>query len=87
VARLTQVPAVRSESGYWFRARRYGWGWGPPSSWQGWLVLIAYLGALLLGVVWLRSTHRVELYLALVTGLSVVLLGICWWKGEPPRWP
>ena len=24
---------------YWFPAKRYGWGWGPPNNWQGWVVL------------------------------------------------
>jgi hypothetical protein len=23
---------------YWFPAKRYGWGWGLPVTWQGWLV-------------------------------------------------
>lgn len=33
---------------YWFPAKKYGWGWGMPATWQGWLVLGAYL-ALTLG--------------------------------------
>ena len=24
---------------YWFPAKRYGWGWGLPSVWQGWVVM------------------------------------------------
>ncbi len=27
------------EKKYWFPAKRYGWGWGIPNVWQGWLVL------------------------------------------------
>lgn len=27
------------QASYWFPAKRYGWGWGLPSSWQGWVVL------------------------------------------------
>ncbi len=27
----------------WFPAVRYGWGWGPPVTWQGWLVLAGFL--------------------------------------------
>ena len=23
---------------YWFAAKTYGWGWGLPTVWQGWLV-------------------------------------------------
>jgi len=29
---------------YWFPAKRYGWGWGLPSTWEGWLLLVGYLG-------------------------------------------
>jgi hypothetical protein len=27
---------------YWFPAKTYGWGWGLPSTWEGWLVLVGY---------------------------------------------
>lgn len=27
---------------YWFPAKRYGWGWGPPATWQGWVVLLLW---------------------------------------------
>jgi len=36
----------------WFPAKRYGWGWGLPCAWQGWvvdgifLILLALLGLL-----------------------------------------
>jgi hypothetical protein len=26
---------------YWFPAKRYGWGWGIPVTWQGWVVFAA----------------------------------------------
>ncbi len=28
---------------YWFTAKLYGWGWGLPTCWQGWVVLHAYV--------------------------------------------
>lgn len=27
---------------YGFPAKRYGWGWGLPVAWQGWLVIALY---------------------------------------------
>jgi hypothetical protein len=30
-------------SPYWFPAKSYGWGWGPPTCWQRWAVLVAVL--------------------------------------------
>ena len=40
--------------GIWFPAKRYGWGWGPPVTWQGWAVIAVWIalffaGLLLLG--------------------------------------
>lgn len=70
---------------YWFPAKRYGWGWGLPSSWQGWAVFVAYLGLLGLGVFFLRFWGP-ALYLAFVLLLTAALIAVCWLKGEPPRW-
>ena len=30
-----ETPAKPDPPRYWFPAKRYGWGWGPPSTWQG----------------------------------------------------
>ncbi len=40
---------MQNERKYWFSAKRYGWGWGIPSSWQGWLVLAAFVALLVVG--------------------------------------
>lgn len=34
----------------WFSSKRYGYGWGLPSRWQGWVVFIAYIGAFIIGM-------------------------------------
>ncbi len=39
---------------YWFPAKRYGWGWGLPSRWQGWVVIAIYAVLLAAGIVVLR---------------------------------
>ena len=31
---------------HWFPAKRYCWGWGLPSTWEGWVVLAVYLALL-----------------------------------------
>src|SRR5258708_30200028 len=41
-------PHVTKNPQYWFPAKRYGWGWGPPTSWQGWTVLVVWFAALLI---------------------------------------
>jgi len=68
---------------YWFPAKKYGWGWGFPSSWQGWLVFLLFI----LSVCILPSfTPNLTAYILSSIGLAVLLIGICYWKGEPTRW-
>jgi hypothetical protein len=71
---------------HWFPAKRYGWGWGPPSTWQGWTVLAAYLALVLAGIPWIQFAWGGGPYLLYVLGLTVLLVAVCWLKGEPPRW-
>jgi hypothetical protein len=40
---------MQNERKYWFPAKRYGWGWGIPSSWQGWLVLTVFVALVVVG--------------------------------------
>jgi len=66
--------------------KTYGWGWGPPCTWYGWLVLLAYCALLPLAVVLFPPHKNMPCFLASVLGLSSVLISICWWTGEPPKW-
>jgi large subunit ribosomal protein L4 len=34
---------------YWFPVKRYGWGWGLPTAWQGWAVLAVFAGLMVAG--------------------------------------
>jgi hypothetical protein len=74
-----------SEKRYWFPAKRYGWGWGPPNTWQGWLVLLLWLAAIFAAMPFLKRGHPVgcAIFLASMVGL---LLAVCYIKGEPPAW-
>ena len=74
---------MKSEvSNYWFPAKRYGWGWGLPSRWQGWAVLVVYLGLVLIATFRLPQPQ----YMISVAVLTALLIAVCWLKGEPPRW-
>ena len=71
---------------FWFHAKRYGWGWGLPARWEGWVVLLGY-GALIIGGIFLLMEQSRQLYCFGYIGiLTLLLLAICWWKGEAPRW-
>jgi hypothetical protein len=77
---------MQTNGGYWFPAKRYGWGWGFPVTWQGWLVFAAFFALLLAGIYLFPPGQSLAAFLLYVIILTVVLLGICWLKGEPPRW-
>jgi hypothetical protein len=64
---------------YWFRAKWYGWGWYP-SSWQGWLILLAWAVMFTTAIVkmdheWLKNL----LFIFLITG---ILIYICYRTGK-----
>lgn len=71
---------------YWFRAKRYGWGWGLPTRWQGWAVLLVYFALIGATVRFAPPDHHRAAFIALVVLYSLVLVAVCWLKGEPPRW-
>jgi hypothetical protein len=74
---------MTNEKKYWFPAKRYGWGWGLPNVWQGWVVLAVFIALMIGGHAYLR--HSV-LALPYTVFLVVLLIATCWLKGEPPRW-
>jgi hypothetical protein len=75
--------------GYWFKRKLYGWGW-VPVRWQGWAVVGAWLGAVLLLSRTLdeASPPREVMFTFVlpVAFLTLLLIRICYRKGEKPRW-
>ena len=71
---------------YWFPAKRYGWGWGLPRTWEGWLVLVGYVALLAAGRAILLPSRDAIWFIAYVVALTLVLVAICYAKGEPPKW-
>ena len=68
----------------WFPAKRYGWGWGPPRCWQGWVVMIVWIAAVALGGVVAANHTKVFLgYTIVITAMFLIVVVI---KGDPPRW-
>ena len=71
---------------YWFPAVRYGWGWGLPVTWEGWIVFSVFIVAVFIVsflIDPIKSTLLFSVANLIVLG---ILIGICWKKGEPPKW-
>jgi hypothetical protein len=70
---LTQKP--------WFGPRRFGWGWSP-YAWQGWLVTVVCLAAIIVGGEFLHGTAKIVAVIVAV----LVFLAICAVTGTKPGW-
>jgi hypothetical protein len=62
---------------YWFPAKRYGWGWGLPQTWQGWLVLAVFFGLLGGGFVLGSPAEHGMAYLVYPGVLVVLPMAVC----------
>ena len=69
----------------WFAAKRYGWGWGLPVAWQGWVVLVVWLVIVMSVSLFLAGRSWGE-FAAFMLLMAMLLVGVCYAKGEPPRW-
>lgn len=77
---------------YWFKRKRYGWGW-EPATWEGWLTLGIFF-VLLFGNLFIRHMLLVEeptgdvgtRIVVETIALFVALFVICARTGEKPRW-
>lgn len=74
---------------FWFPVKRYGWGWGLPVRWQGWLVFAVYFALQYLGVQYFIDQRDARGLLIYVVVVTVVLIAFVVAKGERPagwRW-
>ncbi|ALL13869.1 hypothetical protein [Caulobacter henricii] len=75
----------------WFRTKSYGFGAGLPCSWEGWVVLVAFIAAMIglsalpAPLVQAHPWLTVSLHLGLIAGVVVLV----WKKSDKPwgwRW-
>ncbi len=67
----------------WFRRKLYGFGWYPVS-WEGWVVILVWVGILVFSVA--KFDHELQKNLIVVFVMTVILIYICYKKGEKPKW-
>ena len=77
---------MAQDPNYWFPAKRYGWGWGLPRTWQGWVVIVSFALLIVLGKFLFPPKHDLVALIAYVLALILGLTTICWYKGEPLGW-
>jgi hypothetical protein len=70
---------------YWFPAKRYGWGWGFPCSWQGWVVFILFIAVVSILSFFIDPNENFFLFYAAIIGAAGAFIAVCYAKGEPPK--
>jgi hypothetical protein len=68
---------------YWFPAKRYGWGWSFPRTWEGWTVILAFTAVVLIVAI---AGGAAVWQMPVILLATIVVLVICLKKGEPTRW-
>ena len=81
---MDPTPHRKTQPEYWFPAKKKGWGWGPPTIWQGWLALLAFAALVLVGAVALLPSWGSLVFVAYAVLLCAALMLVCWVKGESP---
>lgn len=69
---------------YWFPAKKFGFGWGLPHTWQGWVSVAVFLLCLGLATYFVQPRQHPFLYPLLVVAVSAGFLVLLYLKGEPP---
>lgn len=77
------------ERKYWFKAKRYGYGWYP-ASWQGWTSIIFYLTALFFVISGSEKDPEIagdyKFAIEQIFSLTALLIVLCYMTGEKARW-
>lgn len=82
------------ERDYWFKAKRYGYGWGLPQNRKGVISYAVFIGIWIAALYWFTAANPVEEpptsdYLLLTSILVLDVVGLVFVAvkhGEPPKW-
>lgn len=77
---------AKSDKEPWFAAKTYGWGWGLPAHWKGWLFFILWLFSFVAGARYMVILENGILFWLFTAVMVLVLIVVCWTKGEKPGW-
>ena len=86
--------AKKDDKQYWFKAKKYGWGWGLPITWQGRLSFLVFILVWLLAILLIlgtadetaHSNSSIALFIGIVVLDVLALLYVSFRYGEPPKW-
>ena len=77
---------MNNKNQYWFRAKQYGWGWGLPNTWHGWVVLALFSAMVALIVYFFPPATNLVFFSVGIAIASASLIAVCYVTGEPTKW-
>ncbi len=77
---------MKGTNNFWFPAKKYGYGWGLPITWQGWAVLLAYLVVVLVTALVFSESKGLFWLVPLHLALTALFVFVVWKKGERTTW-
>ena len=67
---------MNAPKAYWFPAKRRGWGWGFPTTWQGRAALAVFYGLIALGAATLLPHYGNMVFVVYCGILCIVLIAV-----------
>lgn len=80
---------------YWFKAKKYGWGWGLPMTWQGWISFGVFFAVWMLALRELTfvpqdseiiPTKNIVIAVSIMVVDVAALVYVSFKYGEAPKW-
>lgn len=89
MARIKKTQKSKTRK-YWFKRRRYGWGW-MPVTWQGWLAIGVFTAVVIsaayqFGTEPAPASNDLLRFFASIVGAVVGMLLLGYLTGPEPRW-
>lgn len=82
------------DSKRWFKSKKYGWGWGMPQTWQGWVSYGLFISIWLAALAWLvtpqdltqdLSNKNIAVFVVVLVIDVAGLIYVSFKYGEPPK--
>lgn len=75
----------------WFSKRKYGFGWGLPATWQGWITIIIWVSLVIFSTKLLPSNKQAPVgetlpWFGVLGVLTLLLITVCYITSGKPEW-
>ena len=76
---------MERKDNYWFRAKRYGYGWQPATK-EGWSITFVYIGTIFFTIFKTNMDEPDLSFFKFFFAITALFVLIAWKTGEPLQW-